>query len=341
MASKKQKMILFPAVIVGVFLLAIFFSRSRTHLVTSLRGPAAGVAGVFTSADKLVVLSTANEVYAWDWGDLNKWPTVARPKAKILCPMAADKILYVPNDRPDTIVVTDLAGEKQIKKIPLPFGVKCQLLAPSADCSFVAVLLMRDTQSKLALIGPELELTEILSVPDETMKIFKLGVSNNGQLIAAAGEKNGGVALVVSADTKEAVFTKHIEDISRFDNVIFSPDGEIAYFGERVRFIYAFQIETGDLLRKFEIPKYPPVPQKKQVISAIDISPDGSRLAASTEPVQRLYIWDAATGQKTTQFGLPGPVVGDIAFSSDSDKIATSVLVRSTVSVWDATVSRP
>ncbi|OQY05652.1 MAG: hypothetical protein B6I25_05350 [Planctomycetales bacterium 4572_13] len=339
--TKKQKIILFPAVIVTVFLLAMFISRSKTHLLHSLRGPAAGARGVFTAADKLVVLSGANEVYTWDWNDLNKWPTVARPNAKMLCPMAAGKILYVPNDRPDTIVVTDLKGEKQIKKIPLPFGTECQMLAPSADCSFVAVLLVKNNENKLALIGPELELTEILSVPAETIKIFKTGVSNDGKLIAVAGEKSGGLAIVVNTDTKEVVFRKHLEDISRFDNVIFSPDGEIAYFGERVRFIYAFKIVTGDLLRIFEIPKYPPVPQKKQVISAIDISPDGSRLAASTEPVQRLYIWDAATGQKTTQFGLPGPVVGDIAFSPDSDKIATSVLVRSTVSVWDATNSRP
>jgi WD40 repeat protein len=336
MHTKKQKLLI-PAVIVIVFLAAVYFSHSKSRLVQDLRGPKAGVQGVFTYGNKLAVLSGDNEVYAWDWNDLKKWPTVVRLKTTLLCPMATDKIVYVPQDQPDTIVVTDLKGESEIKKIPLRFDSKCNMLIPSADCSFIAVLLMQGEESQLALIGPDLELSEIISITEEDMAVFKIAVSNDGRFIAAAGEKNGGAAIVINTDTREPVFQNHVDGITRFDNVIFSPDGEIVYFGERVRFIYAYKIATGDLLRTYEIPEYPPVPQKKQVISAIDVSPDGRRLAASTEPVQKLYLWNTETGEKTVELGLPGPVVGDIAFSPDSEMIASSVLVRSTISIWKAT----
>ncbi len=336
MIKNKRKLII-PAIILVVFLVAMFLSQSKTNLIQELRGPKAGVRGVFTSAGKLAVLSGQNEVYTWDWSDLRKWPTVARLKTERLCPMAPGRIVYLPNDRPDTVTITDLKGEKEIKQIPLPFGVECEQMIPSADCSCIALLLKQDHKSRLALIDPELQLSEIASVPDEQMEIFKIGVSNDGQFIAAAGEKNGGVAMVFSTDTRKPVFEESIEDILRFDNVIFSPDNKIAYFGERVRFIYAFEMPTGDLLKIYEIPEYPPVPQKKQIISAIDISPDGRVLAASTEPVQKLYLWNTETGEKITEFGLPGPVVGDIAFAPDSARIATSVLVRSTISIWKAT----
>ena len=334
MIKNKQKLILFPAVIVIVFLAAVFLSQSKSNLVQELRGPKAGARAVFTAADKLLVRSGANEVYTWDWNDLKKWPTVARLNTKIISPMAPDKIVYVPNDKSNSIVVTDLKGAKQIKKIPMPFGVTCKMIVPSADCSFIAVLLVRGNKNTLAMIGPELELKEVYSVSDEDMNVLKVGISNNGQLIAAAGENNGGRALVVDTAKKKVLFKNNIEEIQRLDNVIFSPDTETVFFGEKVRFIYALETATGTLLRTFEIPEYPPVPHKKQIISAIDISPDGGLLAASTEPVQRLYIWDAVTGQRQATFGLPGPVVGDIAFSPNSDRIASSVVVRSTVSIW-------
>ncbi|MHC4525759.1 MAG: WD40 repeat domain-containing protein [Planctomycetota bacterium] len=337
MGAKKRKLIVFPGVIVLVFLAAVFLSKSKSNLVQELRGPKAGARAVFTSADKLLVRSGANEVYTWDWNDLNKWPTVARLNTALLCPMAADKIIYVPNDKPDAIVVTGLKDEKEIKKISLPYGATCKMIAPSADCSFIAALLVRGNENTLAMVGPELELTEVYSVSDEDMNVLKIGISNDGQLIAAAGENNGGRALVVDTRTKKVVFENKVEEIEKLDNVIFSPSSEVVYFGEKVRFIYAFESATGNLLRTFEIPEYPPVPQKKQIISAIDISPDGLLLAASTEPVQRLYIWNAQTGQKNAEFGLPGPVVGDIAFSPNSDRVATSVVVRSTISIWKAT----
>jgi WD40 repeat protein len=333
----KSKKLIIPAVIVVIFLVATFLSQSKTNLLYELRGPKAGVAGVFTSGDKLTVVSGENEVYGWDWNDLKKWPTVARLKTEHLCPLAPDKIVMISTSTPGTLVVTDLAGEEDIKTVPLPFGTTCDMLVPSPDCSHVSLLLERGGQGRLAVLTPDLELSEITTIDKEDMTVFKVGVSNDGRFVAAAGEKDGGVAQVFDTQTKEAVFKKHLKDITRFDNVIFSPDSTTVYFGERVRFIYAFDIATGDLLRTYEIPKYPPVPQKKQVISAIDISPDGSLLAASTEPVQKLYLWNTQTGEKTAEFGLPGPVVGDIAFSPDSEMIATSVIVRSTISIWKTT----
>ena len=332
--------ILFPVMIAVVFVTAVFFSRSKSSRVQQLRGPKSGARAVFTSGDKLLVQSGDNEVFAWDWNDLDKWPTVARLKTAVLCPMAPDKLLYLSDDRPDVIVVTDLKGEKQIEKILLPFGAKCKMLVPSADCTFIAVLLERGDENSLAMIDPELKLTEVFSVPDEKIDVLKVGLSNDGRWIAAAGQQKGGCAWVVDTQIKSVIFEKNVDHIDKFDNVIFSPDGSTVYFGEKVRFIYAFKTATGDLLRKFEIPEYPPVPHKKQVISAIDISPDGLLLAANTEPVQKLYLWDAQTGEKKATFGLPGPVVGDMAFSSNSDKIATSVVVRSTISIWNVKESQ-
>ncbi|MCD4832123.1 MAG: WD40 repeat domain-containing protein [Anaerohalosphaeraceae bacterium] len=337
MNAKKRK-IIFAVVIVVIILVVMFFSQSKSKLVRQLRGPAAGVSAVFTSADKLVVISRANEAYTWDWNDLKKWPTVAKLNAKILCPMAVDKIVYVPNNKPNVIMVMDLKGEKQIRKITLPFGYNCKMVAPSADCSHIAILLTQKDKNKLAFIGPELKLSEMFLVTDKDFDIFQIAISNDGKHIAACGQKEGGGWFsVIDTDSRDAwgkSSIAHNKNFKHYDKLTFSSDSKKLFVSEKVRFIQIYDIESTNLKKTFEIPEYPPVPQKDQIISSIDVSPDGLMLAASTEPVQKLYIWSVETGEKRGESRLPGPVVGDIAFSPASDMIATSILVRSTISVW-------
>jgi WD40 repeat protein len=330
----KSKKVIIPAIIITIFLITTFLSQSKTNLAFQLRGPKAGVSGVFTAGDKLLALSGDNEVYAWDWNDLKTWPTVARLKAEQFCPMASDKIVYIPNNMSDTLIITDLKGEKEIKNISLPFGAKCEMMDPSPDCSFIIILLKQGRKSQFAMIGPTLELTEVY-VLDDQMQVFKTGISNDGHFIAAAGEQNGGTGMVIDTHTKEVVFKKHHKDVMRFDNVIFSPDSKTVYFGEKVRFIYAFETATGDLLRTYEMPEYKTGPNEKQYISCITMSPDNKKLLAVTEPASSICFWDTTTGSEISSFSSAGPI-SSVIFSPDAATVAVGCLVDSTVKIYNA-----
>ena len=336
MNAKKRK-IVFGVVIVVVVLVVMFFSQSKNDLIRQLRGPAEGVFAVFTSADKLVVISRANEAYTWDWNDLKKWPIVAKLNAEMLCPIVADKIVYVPNGRGDTIMVTDLKGEKQIKKITLPFGVKCKMVAPSADCSHVAVLLKHNDKNKLAFISPELGLSEPFLITDEDFDVFQIAVSNDGRYVAACGIMGKQAWFnVINTENRQswsAAPNTLLEDYERYDRIIFSPDSRKLFVSERVRFTHMYDAESVDVEKTFEVRKFPVVAQKAQMISSVEVSPDGLMFAASTEPTQRLFLWNINSGEKMSEFSLPGPVVGDFAFSPNSDMVATSIVVRSTISI--------
>jgi len=321
--------------VIAAIVAMMILNNRKPILVRQLLGPRAGVNSLYTVDGKLIAISRDNDVYSWNWTDMSSWPQAGKIAADIVTPITGERLLYVPTGRSDTLVITNLKGDKELKSLPLPWGKTCRFLVSSANGRYAAAALIKGKVTELVLVETNpVAIRETVSI-SAGVELCNIAISNDGRFIAAVGSREGsGFVLVADSQDKKILWQQTITDCEKFDNIVFAPDGSAVFAGEELRFIYAFDCQVGQLIRKYEIPKYPIPSNKRQVITAIDISPDGLLVTANTEPAGTLFIWNTETGQKRAEFGLPGPVVGDISFSPDSNMIASAVTVRSAISIW-------
>lgn len=123
----------------------------------------------------------------------------------------------------------------------------------------------------------------------------------------------------------------HLEPVT---DVAYSPDGKqivTASLDRTVRFWNAKRDPEALVLSS-------PSPAG---FSAVKFSPDGRRLAASSwsGQIQRVQIWDPATGQELLTFPVP-PMVRSIAFSPNGQRLASGYDGDGTVTLWEAATGR-
>lgn len=100
---------------------------------------------------------------------------------------------------------------------------------------------------------------------------------------------------------------------------------------------------SGDLQQKLAIPKDG---WEYDCVQCLDISPDGTRIAAglgfSSRKLSNFYngygiVWDVASGQVLSRsVHEQGEFFGDICFSHDGRRFATCSAVRRSICVWEA-----
>lgn len=162
--------------------------------------------------------------------------------------------------------------------------------------------------------------------------------SPDGSLVATTSTENCGktnfsVWDVVSGDL---LFTG-LEDFEHFaTDVAFSPDSKLVAVGTGCAFNMAgsatvklWDVETGTLLLDIAAPS---------LVSDVEFSPDGQRVAAATGEGS-IHLWDVATGTLATELqGATGRVM-NIAFSPDGTRLASAEydesLKTSTLRLWD------
>jgi WD40 repeat protein len=333
-----KKYIIISVVIVVVVAMMILNSR-KSILVQELLGPRAGVDKLYTIADKLIAVSQSNDIYTWDWTEMASWPQAGKVAADIVIPIAGERLLFAPTDRNDTLVITNLRGDKELKRLTLPRARSCKILEASANGRYVAAALIKgggsDKDIKLALIDIDSTIIrEVVSIP-AGLELYNIGVSYDGSLIAVVGSGEvGGFVLVVDSQQKKILWQQTIAECDKFDNLVFSPDGSTVFAGEELRFIYAFDRSEGKLIRKFEIPEMLAHGNQKQNISAVKISPNGKTLAVDIEPYSQIWFWDIEASELIGKFVAFNKTVSDIAFSPDGKMIATASLVRSQIRIF-------
>jgi len=336
--SKNPILLLLLAFVVIVIL--VFIGNYRSVHVQKLFGPRAGVERLSTCGERLVAISKDKEVYAWLWSDLSGWPQVGSVKAKKVVAVSGDCLIWVPSAENNVVVLSNLKGDKELKRLSLPGRRKCNLLEVSPNGKYAVAALAASGYGDRAirLAVTDCNLTSIFQVVTKTVEdgfgLNDIGVSNDGSLIAAVGRKDGGWVLVADVQSRKILWERTIGDASELNNVIFSPDGKIVYGSDPGRFVYGFEVATQEVVKKFEIAKYKTPPNNPQTISCIAISADGRLLAAATEPASNVCVWDAETGRKITVISGESLTISGVAFSPDSSLLATGILVSSTLNVW-------
>jgi WD40 repeat protein len=332
--TKKNRNISVGFGVILAFLFLTFFANFKSGLYRKLLGPIEGTDGILTFGSNLSVVSKNNNIYTWQWDNLKKWPTVAKPKAEVIIPINNDRLVYAANSK---LILTDLKAEKELASLTLPYDTDPKKLVISSNGQFGLISLAQKDKIKIALFNSEFKDLPVVfekSTGEEKITLFDYAVNNEGTLIAGAGKKDKAWIFVKDVKNDKILWEKTFEEYGQFTIVKFSLDGKTIYAAEKVRFIVCLDANAGNILRTYEIPEYQTSAHQKQNIGSLAISPDGKILAANTEPACTIWYWDIATGQKINSFRAHDFTVSDIAFSSDSKYIASGCLVKPEIKIW-------
>ena len=335
--KKKKNTALLFLLAFAVLVVVTLVANYRSPVVLNLRGPDAGVERLSIIDNRLIAISRENETYVWDWNNLSGWPQVGRVKAQKMTAFYGDRLLWVPAGSSNVLVVSNLKGDKELKRLPLEEVKRVKLLETSANGRYAvtALELYEAGRIRLAVIDPNL--TSVSEVVTETMedksKINSVSISNDGNFMAAAGTKGGGWIFVAETRSKKILWEQSVKSSVELNKIIFSPDGRWVYASEPGRYIYVFETVSGKAAKQFVMDKYEAAPNNPQTIMFLAASPDGRLFSASTEPAQKAVVWDVKTGQKVTQFGGKNTISG-LSFSPDSSLLVTGIFVRSSIYLW-------
>ena len=347
--SNKNRNIIIAAALIIVFISLTVFSRLKNPLVRQLQGPTEGTNRILTVGDRLCVVSKENHIYTWQWNDLSIWPVVARPRSQVMTPIAGDKIIYNASAGIGKLIVTDLKADKELTNLSLPYGAECEKIKTSSNGKVITVLVVsregsQKGWSKLGLVDSDLKNVSFVfqkNTDSEGFLLYDFAITNEGNLIAGAGEKNHAWVFITDVKDGNIPWEKTFPEYGQFTSVEFSPDGKTLFVSERVRHILVFDTITGQLVNKFVMDEYRTSTYQKQNICCIAISPDGRTLAADTEPARTVWFWDIKTGKKIASFYVNDLTVSSIAFSPDSKYLATGCLVSPEIKIWKVPQLKP
>lgn len=342
MTNRKNKNIIIIAAVVILLIFLMFYANSKSNFVRQLNGPTEGTDSVLTVGDKLFAVSKENHIFTWQWNDLSVWPAAAKPQASIITPIIGDKIIYNPSVSLGKLIITNLKADKEISNLSLPYDAECKTIKTSQNGKFgiVSVNFNQGIQKGLLKLGvfdadsKELSFVFQKDTNAENFTLYDFSITNEGNLLAGAGEKDHAWVLAVDVNSQSIVWEKTFDKYARFTCAEFSPDGKLLFVAEKIRHILVLDTAAGELVKEFVMDEYQTPSNQKQNISSIDISPDGKTLAADTEPAGKVWFWDIASGGETGRISASELTVSDITFSPDSKYLATGCLVSPEIKIW-------
>ncbi len=197
-------------------------------------------------------------------------------------------------DTAGELVVYDFAGQKVLKKYPLPQGVSSVTFSP--DGKYLAA----------AYWNNHIEIRDIASwnlvAEKSTDKIARLDFSRDGKYLAAGTEGGKLMMWTVGQWDEEHVFQG---DFFRFQKVAFSPDSQLLVavggvfqqsgFGRGL----VFDVETRKQITKFD--------SGGSQFGALEFSPDGKEIATG-DFGNTVAFWESRTGKPIASLRLPNRV---------------------------------
>ena len=302
--NKKKNLIVLLLLVFAAIVVVMFVANYRSMLVQSLSGPKAGVKKLSTCGNQLTAISPNNDIYTWGWNDLSGWPKVGSVNAQKVVAMSSDRLVWVPSGKNNILVVSNLKGDKELRRLSLGMVRRCKWLKASPNGKYAVAALVIDggSNNDIRLAVTNSDLTSISQVVTKTvgnkLTLNDIGVSNDGVFVAAVGKKDAGWILVANTQSRQILWEQTVEDTNELNNVIFSPDGQMVYASEPGRYVYVFERTTGKLVKRLIMDKYKTPANNPQTISCIAASHDGRLLAAATEPASNVWIWDVKSGAK-------------------------------------------
>jgi len=343
-AEKKKFPLRFVAVIFLAVIIIMFVANRLSTRQEEIQVPFNnGFASLNTYGSCLAAVTLDDRIYVWDWNDLKQSIRTARVLSDETVLLNNRFAVSVNKDNPRTLAVINVSTGKVSQEIFLDGEMNKANLGISSDRKTVILLLRHDNESQsiadcrfrsYRADSNNLVFVNEFSFTLPVISRMSLAVSNSGRLAAVCGSisANGWIAL---CDVKEQKFLweKKMPQPEVFFNCVFSPDGKEIYTRGSDSTVYQFDCESGDISRRLSAAKANSSTIKDQNIQSVKIGSDGRLLGAVV--FRMIYIWDTKSGKLVFGETPPHKLVSAIAFSPDSQLLATCDLRQGgAITVW-------
>jgi len=158
-----------------------------------------------------------------------------------------------------------------------------------------------------------------------------MALSNNGDFVAIAGEKNklGWLALI-ELKQKQKLWEKTLPDSTPFLSVAFSPENESIYAGDSSSTLYKLDY-SGKVINRLR----PPTAKKQSTapVQNIAISSDGRFIAANF--ADNVNVWERESGKNIFSRHPGHKITSGVVLSPDGRFLATSDMRQGgTIRIW-------
>jgi WD40 repeat protein len=339
----KKKPIFIFLIALAIIVILMIIANVNSDIVLEFDVLGGGVKELYTIDNLLVSVSPENQISVWDWNNLRAKPHKIIFSASDAILLPAGKVVWIPLENSDKIIVSDSTINKELQHFTLDFGWEYRRMVISRNGRFVAAAFEKKAADfsgsnsykniRIAMLSEDFNnLTTVVDLSDIILK--NLAISDNGELIAVVGLKNDvSWAAIINVKNEEVVWQRNINEVTEPTKIIFSPGNDMIYTAGIGRIVYGFKVDNGNLVCQFQMDENT-IAQKRQLISAIAISNNGYFLGASTEPSGMVYIWNPLTG-KRIYTGSSGMIVtNNFVFSPDSKLFAVSALQKQPIRVF-------
>jgi len=343
LSGKKRSPFLFLAGAFVAIAALTFVANRRSGLAYEVSFPLNdGVAYLYTRGDYLAAVCHDDKVYVWDWNNLSAKPRIVEVQSDQTVLLESGYVASVRRSGAYAMVVADLDGGREDKRIPIPAGDRRVYLgANRSGCAAAAVLAEAGREAKrggqevmlvdcnAGLVRPVVALREAAGD-----RVTSMAVSDDGYLVALTGERAGqGWVALVNVEQTHLVWDKQLPDLQKIHNAVFSTDGRVIYIRGTDSTVQILDSNTGNVLKRLLPFRENRSTARSQDVQVLATSNDGRFMAANVS--NTVCIWDCAT-DKVIFSKWPGhKLVSGLAFSPDSKFLATSDSRQGgTIKIW-------
>ena len=345
-ALKNKRMspaVLFVGAFVVIIIIMLIANQSKDVEVVLEMPFNEGIRSLSTHKNNLMAVASDGKTFLWDWDKLDQKPetgSMASEQAYLLDP---DVVALIKQGRSTSLVVSNFQGDKIKKSILLDSKGSHVFLIVNRNQSALAAITAKNSDSESRVdyqfLNIDLEREKTSKITDITDKagdiqLADFAVSDDGYLLAGAGGKDHRARLVlVDIRQKRMLWDKTYDNPDRFGSVIFSFDSKTVFAGGGDGAVYWFRVSDGKLVDQFRFKGEPQIAHKTSCTQHMTISHDSSLLAFVYG--FRMYIFDCKTKKEIFSRGPGHKLPGPLAFSPDSEFIATSDLRQGgKINIW-------
>lgn len=334
--EKKSPVYWFLAGFIIIIIIMLIANQSKDVEVALEMPFNEGIRVLSTYSNSLMAVSSDNKIFVWDWDELSKKLRTGSVTSEYAVLVGPDKVASLRQSGRQAVVVTDVSGGIRLKEVSIDSGNKSEsYLCTNHNHNALAVVQRSLQNSKNAEVSYKFMIIDVdagrvakaMTITEKAADswLTNFAVSDDGRFIVGVGEQDGYARIVlVDMEQKQTMWTKTLSQTEAFGSAIFSIDNKTIYSGGSDGAVYIVQASDGKLLDQFRFKGKAAIPHETISVRHMTISPDSSLLAYIYG--FNMYVFDCKTKRQihsqSTGHKLPGP----LAFSPDSNLIATSDL---------------
>ena len=305
-----------------------------------------------TCGKKLVAVSHEDEVYVWKWADLRSPPAKGKSGGGLATAFLSPDLivttrsgLEIEGDAPPPILVIGMDSGSVLQRWAIGRAWYCVGMRSARNGRFVALHAWSQTpprRIRLGLLEAKSEQPAWVATMTEsrgTLRVSHVAPSDDGRYIAAAGIHDGAWIAVADVAAKKLLWGKRQDGAVKFYDVAFSPDAKTVYTGGTSGGLFAYDVATGALTKRYAMGGGLDE-QYGYRVTRVAASPDGHLVTAGTGSGGAVHVWRAGTGTRVLSFGTRQATIMGLAFSPDSTRLAVTGVANRTVEIWDVTAGQ-